>query len=303
MMGTQQLRTGGNRSRRALAAGGAVAVLGAALVGGTALVLPDTPVFGADPAVSSAPASMTEEPETVEPTVQPVSVPVASDPAAPAAEPAGLVAEPAAPAVDSEAPWQDTPPPLPEGGLLPENPDWPNAWEIPDARPSGVDHLDAFGAPRLAMNYPRMVPLPGVMVCNTGAEDVEPLAGQNWMYYEDGTDLDSGVVDIVVTGWADSGAARDALRDGTMTFCVRNTPAGWVQHEWPGHEGDDDYLLYETVAGAGHAHYMAVVRQGDYLVGVTVTDPTGPARAEVAAEIADKTADNLEALDPDHGRD
>lgn len=269
------------RNHRALAAGAAVAVLGGALVGGSTLIGPDEQ---ADAAAGAPPISVAAGGGQSQSPAQPVVS------AAPASNPASQRPAP---------PWQEEAPPLPEGGMDPENPDWPNAWEIPDARPTAVDHLDDRGAPKQGMNYPRLVPVSGVMVCNTGAEDVEPEAGQSWMYYVDDS-WESGSVDISVTGWADSTAARDALRDNTMTFCIRD--AQWQQLEWPGHEADEDYLLYEA-DNLGLEYGFAIVRQGDYLVGVTVTDTTGDGNAEAAGEIAAKMADNLEALDADHGRD
>lgn len=297
-------RPGGGH-RRALAAGAVVAVLGTALVGGAALVAPqDAPPTVAGTTVQPA-AGGTASTPIPESTTGTENTHAATDPATVVeAAPAALEGAAGTDTDHGDPPWQDDAPPLPEGGMQPENPDWPNAWEIPDARPTGIDLLDRLGAPKLGMNYPRMVPVSGVMVCNTGADDVEPLAGQDWFYYEgDGTGLDSASVDIVVTGWEDSTAARDALRDDTMTFCVRDTAGGWQQLEWSEHVGDDDYLLYEAASQTQLDHGFAIVRQGDYVVGVTVTDADGGADPSVAGEIAAKTADNLEVLDPVHGRD
>lgn len=273
------------RSRRALAAGAAVAVLGGALVGGSTLTGADGPGdAGAGSTPTSVAAGGTESQLSAQPVV--------------AAAPAG---NPAAP--QDTPPWQEEEPPLPEAGLEPENPDWPNAWEIPDARPTGVEGLDAFGAPKQGMNYPRLVPVPGVMICNTGAEDAEPMAGQNWYYYLDGTDPLAGSVDISVTGWEDSEAARDALREDTMTFCVRDVAGDWQPLDWADHEGDEDYLLYGAGSTTGLDYGFAIVRQGDYLIGVTVQDADVPDNAALAGEIGSKMADNLAVLDADHGRD
>lgn len=262
-------------------AGAGVAVLGAALLGGAGLRGTDAPT-GNQVTSTVAGHQVTSTVDQTMVAAAPVSV----------QEPASERHTP---------PWQDSPPPLPEGGMEPENPDLPNAWEIPDARPTGVDYLDQFGAPRQGMNYPRLVPVFGVMACNTGAQDIEPEAGQSWMYYLD--DSSSGTVDISITGWADSTAARDALREDTMTFCVRDTTDGWEQVEWAERAGDEDYLRYRAHTATGLASGFAIVRQGDYLVGVTVTAPASEDATEVAAEIAARTADNLEALDVEHGRD
>lgn len=284
-------RPGGGH-RRALAAGAAVAVLGTAMVGGAALLAPqDASPTAAATMVQSAAGGTESTQESTEPATVVEAAPAALEGAAGTGTDQG------------EAPWQDAEPPLPEGGLEPENPDWPNAWEIPDARPTGVEGLDAFGAPKQGLNYPRLVPVPGVMVCNTGAEDVEPAAGQSWFYYVDGTDPWAGSVDISVTGWEDSQAAMDALREDTMTFCVRDTEGDWQPLDWADHQGDEDYLLYEAGSTTGLDHSFAIVRQGDYLVGVTVTKADVADQAALAGEIGAKMADNLEALDADHGRD
>ncbi len=295
---TTSLAQGGHaRRRRALVTGAAVAALGTALIGGSTLVGGEgEPGDTTEIVLTPAAGGSSTEPASAQPASLGTDQALGADQAS--------ATDLAAVEGDAAPPWQDSQPPLPEGGMSPENPDLPNAWQIPDARPTGVDYLDGFGAPRMGMNYPRMVPVFDAMVCNTGADDVEPLAGQNWMYYlGDGTDLDADSVDIVVTGWEDSTAARDALRDDTMTFCVRDTEGDWQQLEWAEHEGDDDYLLYQAGSGTGLDHSLAIVRQGDYLVGVTVTGTRGEAKVGGAAEIASKMADNLEVLAPVHGRD
>lgn len=259
-------RVGRIRRRRALVTGAAVAVLTPTLVGGTALVLPG--LLPGQSATVIAPAATGEHDTS------------------------------AAPESPATPPWQEGAPPLPEGGL--EATDSENAWRIPDARPSGVAYLDAFGPPKQGMNYRRTVPVSGVMACNAGTADLVPLAGQSWYYYQSGASWDAGAVDIQVTGWQDSRAARQALQDDTMTWCSRDTP--WQPLEWAEHAGDEDYLLHHATA-EGLQKGFAVVRQGDYLIAVTVTDTAGEVNAGVAAEIAAKTADNMMALDAVHGRD
>lgn len=293
--GSQQ-RAGRIRRRRALAVGAAVAVLGPALVGGATLVLPEIlPDNGSGtvlPAASGDTAGATSAPLTDD----------ASATSAPAA---------------SQAPWQDAEPPMPEGGPDPDNPDFPNAWVIPDARPTGVGELDALGAPQLFMNYPRIAPVMGLMTCDPGrADGVEPVAAQHASLSPDdesGSAQSDLLIDITVTGWQDSNAARDGVIGDSYTLCTWDSQVGQAQ-PWPGHEGDADYRLYETDTPGQAA---AVVRQGDYLVAITVqtassgtpTEGTTAAKTssqqsvDVAAEIASKMADNLEVLDPAHGRD
>lgn len=282
-------RAGRIRRRRALTTGAIVAVFGPALLGGSALVLPDL------------------LPRGVEGTVTPLETPVAvlTDPAEPAPLSEGqsgvASADEAERAREAQAPpWQDETPPLPADGV--DGADSGNAWEIPDARPTGVDYMDDFGAPTQGIAYQRTVPIFHVMVGNTGEEGQRPEAGQSWSYSYEDSGWDAGALDIHITGWADSVAARDAIRDETMTTFVRIPEGPWQQQAWAEHEGDDDYLLH-TATYNGLQFGFALVRQGDYLIGVTVTDTTGEVNAEVAAEIASKTADNMQALDPVHGRD
>lgn len=273
--GTHQ-RAGRIRRRRAIATGAAVAVLGPALVGGAALVLPD--MLG-DEATVVGPAATTDAPvATSEAPTDAAEETVESTPEAP--------------------PWQDGEPPMPEGGAEPENEDVPNAWEIPDARPTGVEALEEFGAPQSLSNYPRTVPVMGMMTCDQGRPGgVEPLAAQNVTYYGEG--VESQAIDIVVSGWEDSTAARDGLVNDDYTSCAWDAGVGQAQ-AFPGHEGDEDYVVFP---GAEEDTSAAVVRQGDYLVAVTVRGTEATAATDIATEIASKQADNLEALDPDHGRD
>ncbi|WP_114905630.1 hypothetical protein [Ornithinimicrobium murale] len=274
LVGGVHQRVGRIRRRRAVATGVAVAVLGPALVGGAALVVPD--LLGEDSTVVGPAATTDVAMSTTEGPTEPTTEPTAQEP-----------------------PWQAVEPPIPEGGAQPENEDFPNAWEIPDARPTAVDALDELGPPQLFMNYPRTVPVSGLMACDPGNPGgVEPLAAQHVSYFQQ--DARGPVIDITVTGWEDSDAARDGLVDDDYTSCAWDDRAGQVE-AWPGREGDEDYLL---VPGTERGLVAAVVQQGDYLVTVTVRDESDPeAVTGVATEIASKTAENLEALDPVHGRD
>lgn len=296
-------RAGRIRRRRALTTGAIVAVVGPALLGGSAVVLPDLLPGGVHGTVTPAEtpvAALTDR--GTDAADDPETTLLTEDTDADTGQDQGRDQGSADP---QEPPWQDGDPPLPAEGV--DSADSGNAWEIPDARPTGVAALDAFGAPQTGLDYQRVIPLMHVMVGNTGAEGQRPLAGQMWSYYVEDTSSQTGVIDINVTGWDDSVAARDALRDETMAAFVRDTDGPWQVQDWAGREGDDDSLLYTATAG-GRTYGIALVRQGDYLVGVTVGDTTGgdtpgEMNAEVAADIADKTAANMEALDPIHGRD
>lgn len=266
-------RAGRIRRRRAVAVGAAVAVLGPALVGGAALVVPDLLTQEGNvvaPAATSDPVL-----ETLQDPAEDTTEPTAEDP-----------------------PWQDGEllMPAPEDNLDDEDGD--NAWPIPDARPLGVDRVEALGAPQQHLAGGRMAPVMGLMTCDPGRDGgVSVIASDHWSYFpEEGG---GASIDLTITGWEDSTAAWDGLINDTYTACVWNTDVGPAE-PLPGHEGDGDYALF-TAAGAQVA---AVVRQGDYLVAVSVRGEADPAAgSEVAAEIASKTADNLAALDPDHGRD
>ena len=269
-------RAGRIRRRRAIVSGAAAAVLAPALIGGAALVLPDLlpgDTATVAPAASGDAASSTS---------------AAPDDAAATSTP-------------HQPPWQDPAPPQPEGGWEAENPDYPNAWVIPDARPTGVDFLDSLAAPMRASNYPRTVPVSGLMTCDPERPDgIEPEAGQSFSFF-DGTQP-GRTVELQITGWADSDAALAGLVNDSTTLCTWD-PVDRQALTWEGHEGDRNRVLYAVGEGQAAVSSAAIVRQGDYLVAVTVSDGPGVATTDVAAEIADKTAANLEALDPLRGRD
>lgn len=273
-------RAGRIRRRRAIRTGAAAAVLIPALAGGGALLLPDL-LPGQTPVISPATTGTADD-----------TVASTGDSAANTDEAAATTAAP------QTAPWQDGELPALPGGAFEVNPDVPNAWEVPDARPTGVEALDDQGSPQLALAYPRTVPVSGLMSCDPGREGgMEPEAGQSFSYFTDESTL---TIDVEVTGWADSGAALEGLRTDTVTSCTWDGLQGEPQ-PWPGNEQDQDYVVYEASDGRS----AAIVRQGDYLVAVTV-DPNSGATGDptqVATDIAGRWADNLAALDVVHGQD
>lgn len=240
-----------------------------------------------------------------------------------------------------EVPFQDVDL-LPDSTPDAENPDLPNAWDVPDVRPTGVDFLDAMGAPVLDLRYPRILPLPTFMVGNDQGlvDGVEPLAGAEWSFADEGAGMFPDSVEITVTGWEDSAAVLSSLpTDTPVTHAQWLEP--WTALAW---EGADlgDLLIAAQVAGqegagsadagdagsgdadsgsadsgsagagnagagsadAGEGHLVgAVVRQGDYLVGVSVRARTQEEAVAAATEIADRTAANLAHLDPEHARE
>ncbi|MDQ3526342.1 MAG: hypothetical protein M3424_00285 [Actinomycetota bacterium] len=305
------------RRHRAVLTGAAAAVLVPALVGGALLgpgLLPDDPI-------SVGPAASSQDPSTTEPTATEDAVATATDDAvATATEDAAATAtEDAAatsapdPSPPSDPPWQDEQPPSApsptggEGGQV----DSGNAWEIPDPRPTGVDALDDLGTPRMDISYRRLAPAMGAMVCNGPAEEsgLTPVGGRNWSFdaQEPG---DRRGVEITVTAWEDGAEAMQGLRADTL-YCswddVDRPESVQAEATWPGREDDPDRFLNAPFEGNGslsdHSVSVAAVRTGDYLVAVTVRDPEPGVAAEAAIEIADKTAENLAALDPEHGQD
>ncbi|QDO87616.1 hypothetical protein FNH13_04075 [Ornithinimicrobium ciconiae] len=265
-------RAGRLRRRRAVAAGAAVAVLGPALVGGATLVLPSLLPGGVG---AGEVATLSH---------------AAGGPTSHQAAPMSGSDEPSTP------PFQAHLPPVPDQGVEDAGGGGVNAWDMPDARPTGVAFLDDVGVPRRALDNVLVVPLAAERSCLTGSLDAQPVAGQSWSY--SGADApDPATVDIQVTGWKDSQRARDLVRDQALTTCQWATGTQWSTVE----EGEDLLLLWSDVDGLQLG--FAVARQGDYLVEVAVTNSDGPYNADVAAEIATKTAANLRALDPEHARD
>jgi hypothetical protein len=262
------------RVRRTVTTLAAAAVFGPALVGG-ALTLPN--LVGDD--VGTAPPAGTDD------TVATVT--------------------------EDGPPYQDGELPLPPGGE--DFAAIENAWEIPDARPTGVALLEEGRPPQSLSNYPRIPVLTGLMVCDPGNPGgVEPLAGQTW-HYAPGEDEPGSMwesVDIQVTGWADGEAAMEGLRDDALLCAWDTGPDGEpLQSEvpWPGKADDPDYYLNEPFRFEGFGEEVwvgaAAAQAGDYVVGVTVKHVDPETAAASAQEIADKTAANLTYLDPERAGD
>ncbi|MFX0538837.1 hypothetical protein ACQBAT_12900 [Ornithinimicrobium sp. Y1847] len=204
--------------------------------------------------------------------------------------------------VVSDTPPFQNPDALPPVTWGPDNPDLPNAWQIPDARPTGIAFLDVFGSPQSASQYPRTMPLMSFMVANHGYTGmIEALAGANFSYYDGTNTLEQETVEINITAWDDSAAILDSFRTGEFVTDARWTDANPPLRDWPG-RADTDHLLVASAAPWGGIEMAgAMVRQGDYLVGVTVQATTEERAIEAATQIAEQTAANLAYLDPEHG--
>lgn len=202
------------------------------------------------------------------------------------------------PAGQDGVPWQDGDLPDPSEGDLGEG--GGNNWDIPDARPTGVAVIEDFGQPRRASNSPRTPVLDLVMTCDVGNPGrLSPEGGQLWEYGDIGA---TESVSISVTGWADSPGAMSAVANDTDALsCVWDD--GYAPGTWDGQKDSADHYLNEPYQDADAWVSAAAVRQGDYIVGVTVRNPDPDVAQDAAQEIADKTAGNLEVLDPAHGRD
>lgn len=261
---------------------------------------------------------LTGSPELVQTASQPS--PAADEPAQErAADPLAMTAEEGSgQEADQGTPWQAQAPPLTqeeqdlgttEGEADPSH----GAWQIPDPRPTGVAFLDELGDPRAHLTGANSVaPVDGMTANETAREGgLQQVAGQSWSYYEDGSDLASLSVYLHVTGWKDGPRAIEGLRNDELYFA-------WGEEQvlgtWQGRPDDPDRLLFEpqerfeypesgepTALGTFTA--SAVVRTGDYLVSVSVTADSPEEADAVAREIAEKAAENLAALDPEHGTD
>lgn len=202
------------------------------------------------------------------------------------------------------APYQETTPPQPSetspGSLS-------NRHDVPDARPSGVDFLDAFGAPQTESEYPKTSPL--MMFLVSAGEGALPHSARDWAYHDGSNAVDQETVDLVITAWDDADGAMEALRAGgrpsDLGFVWQDAPTRegtTIQiSDWPDATGDPDRLLatsQDSMTFAG-----ALVRQGSYLVGVSVRAGDGTEAVEAATEIADRTAANLAAMDPERATD
>lgn len=300
-------RARGIRRRRAATAAVATAVLLPTLAG-TGWVLGNRLMESGGRGVDVTVATRTQTASpTPLPSPQPddeatTSGPVTTSPIAPTPTP-------------TDPPWQSTEPPEPVSpddgsGLV------PNRIELPDARPVGIEFLDAFGGPEGEFVGPRQMPL-GTFMAGNLEPGIEPHSGVQWFYYDDGNAIDQDSLELIITAWDDGAEAMELVRAGSPDLSAR-----WIgdgaevidppePQPWPGHE-DDDHLLVgvEQALENGSTHQLggAVVRHGDYLVGVTVRASPGDGGVDtqdeavaVAAEIAQKTADNLAYLDPEGG--
>lgn len=283
------------RVRRTVTTLAAAAVLVPALVG-TASLLPD--------ALSSPDQIAPAEPDTVT---------VTEDDAGPVEE-NGRDEDTENDSEDTaEVPWQVSLPPAPDE-VIDDNFSDDNdptrvrhgEWQIPDARPTGIEFLDSFGAPMMLPEV--QLAVPDWMDCDAHAhpDGLKPRTGVWWTYTDQATTSMWGrSVDIAVTGWEDGEAAMEGLRADTL-FC------GWFgtaePAQWTGQAPDalivapvQRYLddLETGLHPTDTYGTAAVVRAGDYLVAVSVDADSPEEATEVATEIADKTAANLEVLDPE----
>ncbi len=260
------------RRRRAVAQGATAAVLVPTLVGTGFLV--SSSLQGGDRVTPAAPST-----DQVQTTTQ---------------DDSGRTSAPVA--VQDGPPYQD-PELLPAATDEEPNPDFPNRWAIPDVRPTGIDLLDALGSPRLAFSYPKTMPLPGMVAADEG---VEPHSGRLWMFHDGTNDFEQVTVEIAVTAWDHSTQVMDALRTGEP-LTVARWDGGPQPRPWPAHH-DDDHLLVDMPRVAW-PQVGALVRRGDYIVGVTVRAQTEEGAAAAAGQIAERAAANLVFLDPEHAQD
>lgn len=313
-------RAGRIRRRRALAQGVTAAVLVPTLVGAGWII--GTNLGGsAQPGLDVAGTTQTQEPTDQAQQTAEVTENVLVTEGVPDTEEAPVDEERRTPPPVGDPtlpPYQQTPPPE-----LPDQ-DWPgepalsNRAEIPDARPTGIAFLDELGEPPYGEPYPRTIPLDtftGAPEDTTEPGGVEPHSGMSWSFHDGTNEFRQPTVTITITAWDDSEAAMHALRTDEPTDVryvwldrvprpdapdelmeVRSVPDPL---HWEGYGDSEDHLL---VLRSDHILDMdlagALVRQGDYLVGVTVQDFTEEGAVEAARQIAEQTAANLLYLDP-----
>lgn len=287
-------RAGRLRRRQAVARGVAAVVLVPTLAG-AGWVMSSTLTGGEGSTIDVA--SQTSNDDAVPTTEADDPVPQTEGPA-PTADAEGTE--------DAEVTTAEAGPPYQDPTLLapitlePPNRDWPNRWTVPDARPTGVAFLDALGAPQPTSQYPRQVPLMDFMMADENGGGVEPHSGLSQYFYADGNAIDQNTVSLDVTAWDDSRAVLADLRIGGSLSLSRWADGTPRPVEWPGHADADHLLVVDTDAGGDWPVAGALVRQGDYLVGVTARAQTWEEAVAAATEIALKAAANLSALDPEH---
>lgn len=259
------------------------------------------PTTEPEPTGQAAPQPTPTQPEVTEPEVttpavqEPVVAPTGEETTAPPTteEP---TAEPTAdPTTDPAEPTTTEP------GQDPEPAE--NAVAIPDVTPTGIPFLDALGPAQLDLESPRLVPLNDFSYGNL-PESVQPEpaigahSGRQWMFFTEGNKIDQRTVSLTVTGWGDSQGAMSALRFGDqMGYSFRSTPGNLVSIELPWDDRAtglaDSVLVGEPSPAGGWTTVGALVRQGDYLVGVTVRAATLEEASAAAQEIALAAAANV----------
>ena len=321
-----KVRAGRIRRRRALAQGVTAAVLVPALVGAGWMVgqgldgtRPGTDMAGTAPDGVVATQEATQDP------VDDDAATVTEDATAPRTDDGaeGTTDVPATTTEPSAPPYQDatllTEPLL---GLDQEG--TPNRIEVPDVRPTDLSAPGLLGYLAHAEEFQNITPAINFTE-SQAVEGIDAHSARSWTYSRrDGDFSETAVAEIVitVTAWDDSELAMrelttggDQLRSTWINFeggtvdaqgVLQPAPGPGVPvpSPWPGHEGDPDHFL--TVRGGtsfdfDYQHALALVRQGDYLVAVSVQDPTEETALRLAAEIAEKSVANLVALDPAHG--
>lgn len=251
----------------------------------------------AQPEPTGVAAPEPAEPEATEPEVVP---PVEDAVPAPTGEEPSAAVETTEPAPDPEPSVEPEPTQDQEPTQDPEPGPAENAVVIPDVVPTGIAFLDALGPAQLDLAYPRVVPLPEFTSGNLEEPvQIEPHSGRTWMFYAAGNEIDQDAVQLTVSGWVDSRAAMTALRGDQTGFNFRTTPddLGTIEMPWTdGTTGSADRLLVgEASPVGGWTTVGAVVRQGDFLVGVTVTAATPEEASATAVQIAEAAAASLAA--------
>lgn len=197
-------------------------------------------------------------------------------------------------------PFQTSEPPAPlkteeDAGLA-------NQIEIPDPRPVGIPFLDDFGAPQVETSVPGTLPVPGWTTAEEGATGLRPHSAVSWGYFDPTQAFDQPAAEITLTAWDDAPAAMASLTGDRSAYPYRTAEdMAPLAQPWPGAEDADHLLVVSAYVEAPAT--AAVIRQGEYLVAVTVRGVGEDVPGELARTIAEQTAANLAVLDPEHGQD
>lgn len=302
-----KVRAGRIRRRRAIAQGVTAAVLVPTLAGAGWMISHNLTGGGEDRSVdiatrTSSPTedSTSEAPAKVDAVTETEAAPEETTPE----ETTGTTAQ-----EPDEPPFQDAAQ-LDEPVLGVDDQGIANQEELPDPRPVGFSPLDQYSL-GTAERYRNITPILNVTGMDKGpGQGAAAHSVASWHYWD--TVGGGGELTITLGLWEDSAFAMEQLTTGGVELQSSwlgpdGTTSAPTAQPWPEHEGDEDYFrTWQEQWGedpfASHTG-VGLIRQGDYLVSVSYQSEDGPSAMEVASTIAEQTAANLLALDPERASD